>query len=149
MMHSLYDIFTDSISFSFDTLYLRLFLVILPETVLLNITHVITTALITIAHVITIVLLTIAHVITIALLTIAHVITIALITIAHVITIALLTIAHVITIALITIAHVITIALLTILGYLDTWSGFEAVKTAPWQSRGLHHFGKFLEPSDE
>ena len=34
-------------------------------------------------------------------------------------------------------------------GYLDTWSGFEAAKTAPWPSRGLHHFGKFLEPSDE
>ena len=33
--------------------------------------------------------------------------------------------------------------------YLDTWSGFEAAKTAPWPSRGLHHFGKFLEPSDE
>ena len=32
--------------------------------------------------------------------------------------------------------------------YLDTWSGFEAAKTAPWQSRGLHT-GKFLEPSDE
>ena len=30
--------------------------------------------------------------------------------------------------------------------YLDTWSGFEAAKTAPWPSRGLHHFGKFLEP---
>ena len=23
--------------------------------------------------------------------------------------------------------------------YLDTWSGFEAAKTAPWPSRGLHH----------
>ena len=33
--------------------------------------------------------------------------------------------------------------------YLDTWSGFEAAKTAPWPSRGLHHCGKFLEPSDE
>ena len=33
--------------------------------------------------------------------------------------------------------------------YLDTWSGFEAAKTAPWPSQGLHHFGKFLEPSDE
>ena len=33
--------------------------------------------------------------------------------------------------------------------YLDTWSGFEAAKTAPWPSRGLHHFGKFLEHSDE
>ena len=32
---------------------------------------------------------------------------------------------------------------------LDTWSGFEAAKTAPWPSTGLHHFGKFLEPSDE
>ena len=32
---------------------------------------------------------------------------------------------------------------------LDTWCGFEAAKTAPWTSRGLHHFGKFLEPSDE
>ena len=36
-----------------------------------------------------------------------------------------------------------------ILGYLNTWSGFEAAKTAPWPSRGLHHFSKFLEPSDE
>ena len=35
------------------------------------------------------------------------------------------------------------------LTYLDTWSGFEAAKTAPWPSRGLHHCGKFLEPSDE
>ena len=34
-------------------------------------------------------------------------------------------------------------------GYLDTWSGFEAAKTASWPSRGLHHCGKFLEPSDE
>ena len=25
------------------------------------------------------------------------------------------------------------------LGYLDTWSGFEAAKTAPWPSPGLHH----------
>ena len=25
--------------------------------------------------------------------------------------------------------------------YLDTWSGFEAALTAPWPSRGLHHFG--------
>ena len=33
--------------------------------------------------------------------------------------------------------------------YLDTWSGFEAAKTASWPSRGLHHCGKFLEPSDE
>ena len=33
--------------------------------------------------------------------------------------------------------------------YFDTWSGFEAAKTAPWPSRGQHHFGKFLEPSDE
>ena len=32
-------------------------------------------------------------------------------------------------------------------GYLETWSGFEAANTAPWPSRGLHHFGKFLEPS--
>ena len=30
--------------------------------------------------------------------------------------------------------------------YLDTWSGFEAAKTAPWPSRGLHHCGKFLDP---
>ena len=30
-----------------------------------------------------------------------------------------------------------------LLGY---WSGFEAAKTAPWPSRGLHHFGQFLEP---
>ena len=33
--------------------------------------------------------------------------------------------------------------------YLATWSDFEAAKTAPWPSRGLHHYGKFLEPSDE
>ena len=33
--------------------------------------------------------------------------------------------------------------------YLDTWRGLEAAKTAPWPSRELHHFGKFLEPSDE
>ena len=33
--------------------------------------------------------------------------------------------------------------------YLDTWSGFEAAKTAPWPSRGLNHFGKFLDPSNE
>ena len=33
--------------------------------------------------------------------------------------------------------------------YLGTWSCFEAAKTAPWPSRGLHHCGKFLEPSDE
>ena len=33
--------------------------------------------------------------------------------------------------------------------YLDTWSGFKAAKIAPWPSRWLHHFGKFLEPSDE
>ena len=40
--------------------------------------------------------------------------------------------------------------LMTILiGYLDTWSGFETVKTAPWPSRRLHHFGKIFEPSDE
>ena len=31
--------------------------------------------------------------------------------------------------------------------YLDTWSGFEAAKPAPWPSRGLHQLGKFLEPS--
>ena len=30
-----------------------------------------------------------------------------------------------------------------------TWSRFEVAKTAPWPTRGLHHFGKFLEPSDE
>ena len=35
------------------------------------------------------------------------------------------------------------------LQYLDTWSGFEVAKTAPWPSRGLHHFDKFLEPADE
>ena len=29
------------------------------------------------------------------------------------------------------------------------WSGFEAAKTVPWPNRGLHRFGKFLEPSDE
>ena len=39
--------------------------------------------------------------------------------------------------------------LYNMLGYLDTWSGFEAAKTAPWPNRGLHHCGKFLEPSDE
>ena len=39
-----------------------------------------------------------------------------------------------------------TVYLLT---YLDTWSGFEAAKTAPWPSQGFQHFGKFLEPSDE
>ena len=33
--------------------------------------------------------------------------------------------------------------------YFDTWSGFEAAKTSSWPSRGLHHFGKFLVPSDE
>ena len=33
--------------------------------------------------------------------------------------------------------------------WILTWSGFEAAKTAPWPSRGLHHCGKFLEPSDE
>ena len=33
------------------------------------------------------------------------------------------------------------------LGYLmDTFSGFEAVKPAPWPSPGLHHRGKLLEP---
>ena len=37
----------------------------------------------------------------------------------------------------------------SILTYLDTWSGFEAAKTAPWPSLGLHHFGKLFEPSDE
>ena len=36
-----------------------------------------------------------------------------------------------------------------LLGYLDNWSGFEAAKTAPWPSQGLHHFGKFLELSLE
>ena len=30
-----------------------------------------------------------------------------------------------------------------------TCSGFKAANTAPWPSRGLHHFGKFFEPSDE
>ena len=41
---------------------------------------------------------------------------------------------------------IVTIAI----AYLVTWSGFEAAyKTVPWPSRGLHHFGKFLEPSDE
>ena len=39
--------------------------------------------------------------------------------------------------------------LFCILGYLDTWSGFETDKTDPWSCWGLHHFGKFLEPSDE
>ena len=33
--------------------------------------------------------------------------------------------------------------------WILAWSGFEAAKTAPWPSRGLHHFGKLLEPSDE
>ena len=32
---------------------------------------------------------------------------------------------------------------------VDTWSGFQAAKTAPWPSQGLHHFGKVLEPTDE
>ena len=32
---------------------------------------------------------------------------------------------------------------------MDTWSGFEAAKAAPWPSQGLHHFSEFLEPSDE
>ena len=41
------------------------------------------------------------------------------------------------------------LSVLTQFLYLDTWSGFEAAKTAPWPSRGLHHCGKFLEPSDE
>ena len=36
-----------------------------------------------------------------------------------------------------------------LLGYMDTWSGFEAAKTAPWPSRGLDHCSKILEPSDE
>ena len=36
-----------------------------------------------------------------------------------------------------------------ILGYLDTWSAFEAAKTAPWPSRLLHNFSKLLDPSDE
>ena len=38
-----------------------------------------------------------------------------------------------------------------LIGYLnlDTWSGFEAAKTAPLPSWGLHHLGKFLEPSDK
>ena len=30
-----------------------------------------------------------------------------------------------------------------------TAPGFEAAKTAPWPSWGLHHCGKFLAPSDE
>ena len=38
----------------------------------------------------------------------------------------------------------LSVVLTWILGYLDTWSGFEAAKTAPWPSRGLHHCGKFL-----
>ena len=29
--------------------------------------------------------------------------------------------------------------------YLDIWSGFEAAKTVPWPSGGLHHLGKFFE----
>ena len=41
------------------------------------------------------------------------------------------------------------VVLAWLLGYLDTWSGFEAAKTAPWPSRGLHHCGKLVEPSDE
>ena len=32
---------------------------------------------------------------------------------------------------------------------LLAWSGFEAVKTAPWRRRGLQNFGKLIEPSDE
>ena len=31
-------------------------------------------------------------------------------------------------------------------GYMDTWSGFEAAKTAPWRSWRLHHLGKLVEP---
>ena len=30
--------------------------------------------------------------------------------------------------------------------YLDTWSGFEAAKTAPWMSRRLHHLVNSLSP---
>ena len=26
----------------------------------------------------------------------------------------------------------------------DTYSGFEAAKTVPWPSQGLHHLGEFL-----
>ena len=33
-----------------------------------------------------------------------------------------------------------------ILGYMDTWSGFEAAKTAPWSSRGLHIVVNSLSP---
>ena len=32
---------------------------------------------------------------------------------------------------------------------MDTWSGFEAGKTASSPSPGIHHCGKFLEPSDK
>ena len=32
---------------------------------------------------------------------------------------------------------------------LDTWSGFEAAKTAPRPSRGLHPIDIFLQPQDE
>ena len=41
------------------------------------------------------------------------------------------------------------IGAVSVLTYLDTWNGFEAAKTAPWPSLGLHHYGKFLEPLDE
>ena len=33
-----------------------------------------------------------------------------------------------------------------LLGYLDTWSGFQAAKTAPWPSRGLHIVVNSLSP---
>ena len=29
---------------------------------------------------------------------------------------------------------------------ITAWSSSEAAKTAPWPSRGLHHFSKFLSP---
>ena len=34
-------------------------------------------------------------------------------------------------------------------GYLDTWSSFEAAKTAPWRSRESTTFVNSLSPSDE
>ena len=33
--------------------------------------------------------------------------------------------------------------------YQESESNYGAATTAPWPSRGLHHCGKFLEPSDE
>ena len=43
----------------------------------------------------------------------------------------------------------VTVKNTSVITWILTWSGFEAAKTAPWPSRGLNHFGKFLETSDE